>query len=265
MFQPVVPFGGFAGWKFLERTREAQQTAHDNSAEIRRNSDYFRENIGKVTSVDGLIGDFRLMTVALGAFGLEDDINNRYFIRTVLSEGTLDPEALANRIANKSYAKMSEAFGFGDFATPNTQLSDFPEKIIEAYKTRQFEVAVGEVDNSMRLTLNLERELPDIINDTTSEETKWFSVMGSEPLRRVFENALGLPTSFAALDIDKQLEVFQDRAASTFGDASVSQFSDPENMEKLVRLHLVRSQIAADGFGFSSASTALTLLSSAVR
>ena len=264
MFQPVVPFGGFAGWRFLERTREAQQAAHDNSAQISRNVDYFRENIAKVTNVDALVNDHRLMTVALGAFGLDDDIGNRYFIRTILSEGTLADDTLANRLADKSYAKMAEAFGF-DLGTPNTVLSDFPDKIIEAYQTRQFEVAVGNVDNTMRLTLNLERELPDIINDTVSEETKWFSVMGSEPLRRVFELALGLPTSFAALDIDKQLETFQDRAAATFGDATISQFADPDKMEKLVRLHLVRAQIEANTASFSPAATALTLLSGAVR
>lgn len=265
MFQPVVPFGGFAGWRFLERTRETQQAAHDNSAEIRRNSDYFRENIGKVRDVDALVNDRRLMTVALGAFGLDDDINNRYFIRTVMSEGTLEPDALANRIANKSYVKLAEAFGFGDFDTPNTVLSDFPDKIIEAYKDRQFEISVGEVDGDMRLTLNLQRELPEIVDQSASEDTKWFSVMGSEPLRRVFETALGLPPSFAALDIDKQLETFQDRARSTFGDATVSQFSDPEKMDKLLRLHLVRSQIAATANNFSSANTALTLLSAARR
>jgi len=262
MFQPVVPFGGFAGWKFLQNTMQAQQTAHDDSAVIQRNSDYFRENIGKVTSVDALVADRRLLTVALGAFGLDDDINNTYFIRTVLAEGTLQDDTLANRIADKSYQKLSKAFGFGDFSVPNTQLSDFPDKIISAYKDKQFEIAVGNTNSDMRLALNLQRELPEIASDTLGEDTKWFTVMGSEPLRQVFQTALGLPSSFAALDIDTQLATFKSRADGVFGEEGISQFTDPEKMDELVRLFLVRSEIQASAASYSPASVALTLLSS---
>lgn len=239
---------------------DTQAEAHAGSAEIQRNATYFRENIAKVTTVDGLVQDRRLMTVALGAFGLDDDINNTYYIRKVLSDGTLDETALANRIADKSYFKLAEAFGFGDFDTPNTVLSDFPDKIISAYETRQFEIAVGQANGDMRLALNAQRELAELSVSDKSETTKWYSVMGSEPLRTVFEAALGLPTEFAALDIDKQLDMFQNKAARSFGDDSVAQFSDPEKVDDLIRLFLVRSQVRAGNAGMSSGTIALTLL-----
>ena len=38
--------------------------------------------------------------MALGAFGLQDDINNRYFIRKILEEGTTNEDALANRFSD---------------------------------------------------------------------------------------------------------------------------------------------------------------------
>lgn len=259
-FQPIVPFGGYAGWKFLERTIDAQRQAHDAAPSLDRELSYFRDNITKVTSAEALVADYRLLKVALGAFGLEDDIGNRFFLRTILSEGTLDPEALANRMTDKRYKEFSAAFGFGDFDTPRTVLSGFADEITNAYKTRSFEAAIGQQDDNLRLAMNLDRELQDLAAGENSDETKWFSIMGAAPLRAVFDAAFGLPDSFAALDLDRQLEVYRSRAAATFGSADVAQFADPGKREDLIRLFLLRSEIGSAPVGLGPAQTALTLL-----
>lgn len=259
-FQPVIPFGGMAGWAFLQRTQASQQDAFETSPAIQRDTDYFAANIGKIKTAEDLVKDFRLLKVALGAFGLEADIGNKFFIQRVLEDGTLDPEALGNKLADKRYLELSKAFGFGDFDTPNTQLSDFPGKILETYKTQQFEIAVGEQNADMRSSLSLERELGAVLDKTTTPDGMWFSIMGNPPLRQVFETALGLPASFGALDLDLQLTGFRDKAQAVFGNGEIAQFSNPEKMEELNRLFLVRSQIAAASAGMSSGAIALTLL-----
>ena len=79
-FQPVVQFGGHAGWAFLQRTETAQRDAFERSPSIERETTHFAENIGKIKSAEALVADHSLMKVALGAFGLEDDIQNKAFI-----------------------------------------------------------------------------------------------------------------------------------------------------------------------------------------
>lgn len=264
-FQPIVPFSGLAGWSFLQRTIENQRVAHDNTATIQRDVEYFERHIGNVTSAEALVSDSRLLRVALGAFGLDEDIGNRYLIQKVLSDGTLDATALANRLSDKRYLALSEAFGFGDFETPRTLLSGFATEITDAFRERQFEIAVGEQDNDMRLALNLQRELEVLANRDSSEDTKWFTIMGSEPLRQVFETAFGLPDSFASIDIDQQLETFKSRAEATFGSSDLGRFADAEQMESLTRLFFARSQLSDFNASLSSANTALTLLQSAIR
>lgn len=264
-FQPIVPFGGLAGWAFLQRTVETQRAAHDNGAVIQRDVAYFEENIGKVTSAEALVSDPRLLRVALGAFGLDEDIGNRFLVQKVLSDGTLDSTALANRLSDKRYFALSEAFGFGDFDIPRTQLSGFATEITDAFRERQFEIAVGTQDNDMRLALNLQRELGEIAGKSSSIDTKWFTIMGSEPLRQVFETAFGLPQSFGSIDIDQQLETLKSRAESAFGSADVAQFADPDQIAALTRLFFARAQISDFNASLSSANTALTLLQSAVR
>jgi len=262
-FQPVIPLSGYAGWAFLNRTRETQQQAFDNSAVMARDTAYFEENIGAITSAEDLISDRRLLQVALGAFGLDDDINNKYFLQKVLEDGTIDTEALGNRLSDKRYFEFSKAFGFGDFDTPNTVLSDFPAEISEAYKTKQFEIAVGDQDVNMRLALSLDSALSAIASKETTDNGRWFLVMGQTPVREVFETALGLPNSIGSLDLDQQLTAFRDKASSRFGDGEISQFADPEKREELVRLFLLRAEIESTSSSYSGSSTALTLLQNA--
>lgn len=259
-YVPIIPATGYAGWKMLNRTMTLQKAAFVASAEIQRDEAYFRENIGSVKTAEDLVADRRLLKVALGAFGLENDINNKFFIQKVLEEGTLDSDALANKLSDKTYLKLSQAFGFGDFSTPRTVLSDFPDEILAKYEARQFEVAVGESDDTFRLALAAQRELPELAGKSSSEATKWYSVIGSKSLSSVMRTALGLPQSVASLDVDQQLEVFKQKSADVLGSPNVSDLGEPETLEKVVRLFLVRSQIDLGG-SVSSGSAALQLLS----
>lgn len=262
-YVPAIPLSGYAGWTFLNRTMSSQTTALTTTAQYKRDEDYFRANIGKIDTAEQLVKDRRLLAVALGAFGLDNDINNKFFIQKVLQDGTLNTDALSNRLADKQYQKLSQAFGFGDFSVPSTKLSDFADKILVRYKARQFEAAVGTLNNDFRLALNLQRELPDIAGRTSSsEDAKWFSVMGSTPLRTVFQTALGLPSSTASLDLDQQLTIFKSRARSQFGSETVSQFSEPGAMEKLLKRYLLRSELQSYSQS-GVASTALTLMQQA--
>ena len=91
-----VADGGYLGWKLLERTLDSQKQVFSKSAEIQRSRDYFVENISKVEAAEDLVGNYKLLSVALRAFGLDDDINNKYFIRKVLEADPDDESSLIN-------------------------------------------------------------------------------------------------------------------------------------------------------------------------
>lgn len=252
-FQPVVPLGGIGGWAFLSRTREAQQEAFDRSASVVRDTAYFEERIGAVGSAEELVADRRLLRIALGAFGLDSEIDSTFFVRKTLEETTFDPKSLSNRLSDKRYLEMAKAFGFGDLDPPNTALSDFGARITALYRERQFEVAVGNQSEDMRLALGLERDLGGLIDKGMSDKAAWFTVMATQPLRVVFERAFGLPTVIGTLDIDRQLELFRGKAQALFGDPSLAQFADPEKLDTLRRSFLAQSELQAGG-GFAQST-----------
>lgn len=261
-FQPIVPMSGYVGWRFLQRTEEAQREAHAQSGETARLTDYFRENIGKVSSLDDFMADRQLVRVALEAFGLGEDLNATAYVRKVIEEGTIDSESFANRLTDTRYADFAEALGFGNIGgAGRTQFVGFTDDIVTRFEAKQFEEAVGDQNEDMRLALNVESSLSDVMDSQSSKAARWYAIMGNEPLRAVFDTAFGFSDAFAQIDIDQQLEGYESRARSLFGTDDPADFTDPETQEKLTRLFLVRSE-ANQFAAATSGSIALSLLQS---
>ena len=261
MFQPIVPSGGLAGWRFIQRTYDSQIENFNQSAQLQRDTEYFREKISKISTAEELVSDRRLLSVALGAFGLGDDVENRFFIKKMLEEGTVADDALSNRLSDTRYRDMVKAFGFGPSEITRTSISLFTDEILENYQTNKFEIAIGEQDSSFRVALFAQDKLSEIASDEGSSTTKWFTIMGQPALRQLFEGALGLPSSFGQIDIDRQREIFQERTEAVFGTGDPAQFKSPEVIDDLITQYLVRSQINSITVA-SPASIALTLLQS---
>ena len=255
-YTPAIPLGGIAGWRFLERTAEKQLATFEKSATVKREIAYFEEKIGSVTSAADLVADRRLLKVALTAFGLEDKIDQKAFIRKVLEEGTTADDAFAVRLSDPAWKNLSAAFGFGDVAGGKTGQAGFAATIVSAYKTRAFEGAVGDANANLRLAMNFKREIATL----AAEGASWYKVLGSKPLRQVFEGAFGLPSAFLNIDIDRQREVLADKTDAAFGSGELSVFADPAVVEKMITRFLARAQIAEGPSGTSPASAALALL-----
>lgn len=263
-FAPVLPLGGYAGWKVLQSTLEVQQARFADDPAQNRDREYFKENIAKITSAEDLVSDYRLLRVALGAYGLDDDLPNRAFVEKVLSDGVANDDALSNRLADKRYRVFSEAFGFGGTLPPSTQGPGFADKVLARFDRQSFEVAVGEQDTDLRLALEVTRELPRIASADTSDTTAWLSVLGNTALRTVFETAFSLPSSIGAIDLDQQLEAFRAGAEQAFGTSDFSVFEDQEAIDKLIHSFTLKAQLAAGPSAFTRGASAVTLLQNIV-
>ena len=258
-FSPIIPVSGLAGWSYLKTTLDTQSEVFNRSPEIQRDVDYFNENIGDVETLDDLMSDRQLLRVALGAFGLGDEINKGAFVRKVLEEGTENSSSFAVRLNNSDYLDMAKVFVVGE----NGQLSisaDQASEITQGYQEEAFEVELGEVDNSMRLALNFTRDIEELANDGLSENAGWFKAMASVPMRTVLEGAFNLPESFSALDVDRQKDILADKSNDLFGGKTIDVFKDPEVIDTAVRRYLLREQIESGPSALTPGFAALSLL-----
>lgn len=254
----MVPMGGYAGWQFLTRTLASQQAAFNAAPAQRRDTDHFIATIGKVTTVAQLMDDPRLLKVALGAFGLGDRSGAKALIAKALGSNTTDSASLVNVLSDKRYLALAQAFGFGDGAV-QTGAPGFAARIVTAYQAQQFATAVGQQDGTLQLALQVRTSLANLATSGGSEAAKWYSVLGSTSMRKVFETAFGLPSSFISIDIDRQLQVFEAKAKEVFGNTSVAQFGASDRMDGLIKRFLVRADAQGSASG-TAASVAVQIL-----
>ncbi|MBN2760993.1 MAG: DUF1217 domain-containing protein [Rhodobacteraceae bacterium] len=260
MFQPIIPLGGVAGWEFLKRTQVRQEQSFVNSPAIRQTAAAFRQSFGKIGSVDALVENRQALSVVLGAFGLQGDLDNRAFIRKVISDGVTERGALANRLADKRYLALAQEMSHLAQGGSGKAPTGLAESLIRKYQASEFEIAVGNSNESMRLALAFARKLPELTEGLRSETARLFQILGDPPTRKVLETALGLPKEFAALDIDEQAKRLQQATKKRFGVDSIRQLATPEMIETVTQRYLLMDQLRNTQSGMTGAAVALTLL-----
>ncbi len=259
---PAIPLSGVAGLRFLDRTYDRQFEVFNSSPDVAREIAYFDENAETISSVDDLMADRRVLTVVLGAFGLSEDNGKFAFIRKVIEEGTIEPDAFANRLVDPRYREMADFLAFGNFGNAFAQ-GDKREELVSRFKEREFELSVGEVDFDLRLAMNFRREAVSVVERISNPDSAWLGLLGSQPLRAVLEGALSLPSQFGTADLDTQVAEVKRRADSLFGIDEPSDLLDEEVLNEVVDRYLAISQLESGVIGGGVRGTvALSLLQS---
>lgn len=106
------------------------RTAADR--QVTRESAYYEANIGKVTSVDEFLDDYRLYSFAMKAHGLEDMTYAKAFMRKVLESDLTDDNSYANKLTDDRYRNFAAAFSFSS-ATKIPQTETQTDEMIGLY------------------------------------------------------------------------------------------------------------------------------------
>ncbi len=86
--------------------RTAEQTM------VARETEYYKANIGNVTSIDEFLDDYRLYAYAMKAHGLEDMTYAKAFMRKVMESDLSDDSSYANMLTDERYRNFAMAFSF---------------------------------------------------------------------------------------------------------------------------------------------------------
>lgn len=181
--------------------------------QVQRESEYYLENIEKVKSIEEFIGNDRLFRYAMKAFGLEDMSYAKAFMVKVLEGGVDDSDSFANQLSDTKYRKFAEAFNFKQFGENTTIFERTRQGTVDRFVRQTLEEDAGAQNEGVRLALYFERKAPDI--------ESFYSVLADNALSKVVRTALSLPDSFALLDVDKQVEIFERTL-------DIEDFKDPE-------------------------------------
>jgi hypothetical protein len=104
-----------------------------NQAQVKKDAQYYADNINKVKDVDDFLGDYKLYSYAMKAYGLDDMIYAKAFMKKVLESDLTDANSFANKLSDTRYKEFASAFNF--HAPPKDIQTDTQEDdLIGLYK-----------------------------------------------------------------------------------------------------------------------------------
>jgi hypothetical protein len=170
-----------------------------NQPMVKTASQYYAANIGKVTSIQDFVNNYRLVSYALDAYGLGDQINNKALITKVLEGGVSSPKALANTLSNANWAKFAAAFNFVGAGASSISTASAIKTTTTNYVEQKLESSQGQQDPGVQLALYFQRVAPTVKSD--------LAIMGDVNLLDVAQTIFGLPPETAATDVNAEAAV----------------------------------------------------------
>lgn len=160
---------------------------------VKTATEYYESNIGSITSIQDFVGNYRLLSYALDAYGLGDQINAKGLITQVLEGGVSNPKSLANTLEDPRWKAFAAAFNFAGGASPSSSSS--VQTTTSDYVEQQLESDQGAQDVGVQLALYFQRVAPTV----TSEE----GILADPNLLQVAATILGISPA-AAGDLQPQ-------------------------------------------------------------
>jgi hypothetical protein len=221
------------------------QTMVADQPAVKTASEYYAANIGKVTSIQDFVGNYRLLSYALDAYGLGDEVNSTALVTQVLEGGVSDSKSLANTLSNPNWKKFAEAFNFAADGASSISTASAIKTTTSDYVEENLETTEGKQDPGVQLALYFQRVAPD--------ESTGLDVMGDENLLDVVQTIFGLPAETTGTNVD-------DEAAEISRLMPSSELQNSKDLQHLTERFTAMYDLDY-GTGGADASTPLTVQS----
>ena len=163
---------------------------------VKTASEYYTANIGKVQSISDLVGNYRLLSYALDAYGLGDQVNNTALVTKVLEGGVSSSKSLANTLSNPNWAKFAAAFNFVGSGASSISTTSAVSTTETDYVEQKLESNEGQQDPGVQLALYFQRVAPSI--------TTGLQIMGDENLLDVVQTIFNLPAETGSTNVQAE-------------------------------------------------------------
>ncbi|SDA11381.1 Protein of unknown function [Methylobacterium sp. UNC378MF] len=206
-----------------------------SSTDSKKEIEYFETHIGQINTVDDFLKDNRLYTFAMKAYGLDDMIYAKGFMKKILlGEPDASGHVLVDRVQDSRYRDFAAAFNFKAFGddpskpkhSDNAEVQDLLDALASIKKTSQEQKADYD-DETDRGILYL-RDISQYITSTVDIEK-------DSKLSSIVRQAVGLPQASPDDDVDV-------RAMQLDGKVDAGAFQDPERLRQLIDQYFAARQ-----------------------
>src|SRR6187455_890473 len=97
----------FLSYNLINRDLRGNLERVSSSNQVAREEQYYKDNIGKVKTVEEFVDNYRLYSYAMKAHGLEDMTYAKAFMKKVLESDLSEANSFANKLTDKRYREFA--------------------------------------------------------------------------------------------------------------------------------------------------------------
>ncbi len=117
LLQGIPMVSTYLSYNLVNRDIKASLERTVSDPLVARQTEYFKENIGNVTTVEEFLDDYQLYSYAMKAHGLEEMTYAKAFMKKVLDSDLSDDSSFANQLSDERYRNFAASFQFSAQAT----------------------------------------------------------------------------------------------------------------------------------------------------
>jgi hypothetical protein len=192
---------------------------------------YFTKNAASITTPAALLGNYKALSVVLGAFQIGNEINSTALVKQLLTQDPTSKTSLAYRSGNAKFLNFATALQ--NWSPPPFSTAAGINSIVTAYKTNLFEGSANTQTPGLQNALYFTR--------TAGSITTLTQLQSDSSLLAVAVTGLGLPlTAFENLSFAQQTSLLQQKLP-------IADLQKPSYVKHLAELYLVQQQLNSGG------------------
>ncbi len=200
----------------VESNLSRYQTMTAAEPQVKTASAYYAANIGNVTSISDFVNNYRLLSYALDAYGLGDQINSKALITRVLQGGVSNPKSLANTLQGGKWLAFAKAFSSIGSSGSTVATQSAIQTTESDYTEQQLEMDQGNQDPGVQLALYFQRVAPTV--------TTAYGMLADKNLLEVVQTIFGISSTS---NIDQEAKEITHLLP-------LSELQDPTKLKQLV-------------------------------
>jgi hypothetical protein len=238
-FQPIQLYQQYAGNETKYATASLKADPQDTSL-----INYFNAHAASVTTPAQLLGNYKLLTVVLGAFNLQGSSKDTALLKQLMTQDPTSKTSLAQKMQNAQYLLFAQALS--NWTTPPFANASDRAQLIKSYTTNTFEQTADTQAPGLADALYFTREAPNIKSIT--------ALQSDANLLKVAVNATGLTyDEYVQLGFTQQTSLLTSKI-------KVSQLQTPSYVKQLAEQYLIQ-QGGSGGSGTPAPGSTASLFS----
>jgi len=185
---------------------------------------YFNAHAASITTPAQLLGNYKILSVVLGAFNLQSSINDTALLKQLMTQNPNSSSSLAQKLGNAQYMLFAKALSNWTTA-PFASASDRAQ-LVSSYTTNTFEQTANTEAPGIANALYFTREAPNIKSIT--------ALQSDSKLLQVAVNATGISyDDYVQLSFTQQTKILTSKI-------KVSQLQTPSYVKQLAEQYLIQ-------------------------